>query len=211
LTSNARQHKIYKSGLKKPCEGVLFMAKNIRVVLISILCLVSITAFSFGAEGDDGRVVLSTIYFKNGSADLSPEYENYLKKVQAALKADPTIGLQIEAYDDNRGSAENNREILQKRAQAVQQWFLKNNVDPSRLMIKSFGDSRSAAENDTSKDHSLNRRIEIVKIFLKLPLAYLPAARYEFTPVVEGQEVSHNFVIQNKGAAPLEVQRVKTD
>jgi hypothetical protein len=211
LTSKARQHKIHKSGLEKSCEGVLFMVKNIRVALISILCLVSIAAFSFGAEGDDERVVLATIYFKNGSADLSPEYENELKKVQAALKADPTIGLQIEAYGDSRGSAENNREILKKGAQTVQQWFLKNNVDQSRLMIKSFGDSRSAAQNDTSKDRSLNRRIELVKIFLKLPVAYIPAARYEFTSIVEGQEVSHNFVIQNKGAAPLEVQRVKTD
>jgi hypothetical protein len=187
------------------------MAKNIKVALISILCLVGITAVSFGAKGDDVRVVLSTIYLKNGSADLNPAYESELKKVQAAPKADPTIGLQIEAYNDNRGSAENNREISQKRAQAVQKWFLKNNVDPSRLMIKSPGEFRSAAQNDTSKDHSLNRRVEIVKILLNVPSAYLPAARYEFPPVVEGQEVSHNFVIQNKGAAPLEVQRVKTD
>ena len=187
------------------------MVKNISVALISILCLVSITVFSFGADGDNERVVLSTIYFKNGSADLGPEYEKDLKKVQAALKADPTIGLQIEAHDDSRGSAENNREISQKRAQAVQLWFLKNHVDRSRLMIKRPGDSRPAAQNDTSKDRSLNRRVEIVKVFLKLPLAYLPAASHEFTSIVEGQEVSHNFVIQNKGTAPLEVQKVKTD
>jgi len=187
------------------------MAKNIRVALISILCLVGITAFSFGAQGDDARVVLATIYFKNGSADLNPEYENDLKKVQAALKADPTIGLQIEAYNANRGSAENNHEISQKRAQAVRQWFFKNNIDSSRLMIKRLDDPRSAAKKDSSEDDSLNRRIEIVKIFLKLPSAYLPAARYEFAAVVEGQEVSHNFVIQNKGTARLEVQKVKTD
>ena len=187
------------------------MAKIIRVALISILCLVGITTFSFGAKGEDERIILSTIYFKNGSADLNPEYEHDLKKIQAALKANPTIGLQIEAYNDNPGSAVNNREISQKRAQAVREWFLKNNVDPSRLMIKRFGGSSPAVKNDTSKDLSLNRRIEIVKISLKLPSAYLPTARYEFTPVVEGQEVTHNFVIQNKGTAPLEVQRVKTD
>jgi hypothetical protein len=198
-------------GKKKLGKGVLFMTKKIRVALISILCLVGITAFSFGAQSDDARVVLSTLYFKNGSADLNPEYENDLKKVQAALKADPTIGLQIEVYNDTRGSAENNREISQKRVQAVRQWFIKNSIDPSRLMIKHLDDSRAGSKNDTSKDHSLNRRIEIVKILLKLPSAFLPAARYEFTPVVEGQYVSHNFVLQNKGAATLEVQRVKTD
>jgi hypothetical protein len=187
------------------------MAKNIRVALISILCLIGITAISFGAKGDDERVVLSTIYFKNGSVDLNPAYESDLKKVQVALKADPTIGLQIEAYTDNRGSAENNTEISQKRAQAVQTWFLKNNVDPSRLMIKSPADSRPGAQEDTSKDPPQDRRVEIVKILLKLPSVYLPAARYEFPPVVEGQEVSHNFVIQNKGTVTLEVQKVKTD
>jgi hypothetical protein len=46
---------------------------------------------------------------------------------------------------------------------------------------------------------------------LKLPLAYLPSANFEFEPVVEGKEVIHDFVIQNKGAALLQVQSVKTD
>jgi hypothetical protein len=187
------------------------MAKNIKVVLISVLCLVGIAAFSFGAKGDDERVVISTVYFKIGSVDLNPESESDLRKVQEALKADPMIGLQIEAYNDNSGPAENNREISQKRAQAVRNWFLRNNVHPSRLMIKSPGDTRAAAQKDTSKDRSLKQRVEIVKVILKLPSAYLPAARYEFAPVVEGQEVSHDFVIQNKGAATLVIQRVRTD
>jgi hypothetical protein len=187
------------------------MAKNIRFVLISVLCLIGIATVSFGAEGDDARVVLSTIYFKNGSADLNPKYDRDLRKVLSVLSTNPTSGLQIEAYNDNHGAAENNREISQKRAQAVRQWFLKKNVDPGRLMIESPGDSGSAAQNDTSKDDPRNRQVEIVKVLLKLPWAYFPAARYEFPPVVEGQEVSHNFVVQNKGNVPLEVQKVKTD
>ena len=187
------------------------MVKKVSVALISILCLVGLTTFSVGAKGDNERVIFSTIYFESGSAELNPQFENDLKKVEAALKADPTIGLQIEAYGDKRGSAEGDREISQKRARAVQAWFLKQNVDPGRLVIKSIGDSRAAAQNDTPKDRSLNRRVEVVKIFLKLPAAYLPTVRYEFTPVLEGQEVTHNFVIQNKGDALLEVKKVKTD
>ncbi|MEJ2101244.1 MAG: hypothetical protein P8X68_14890 [Desulfobacterales bacterium] len=46
---------------------------------------------------------------------------------------------------------------------------------------------------------------------LKLPLAYLPSAHFEFEPVVEGKEVIHDFVIQNKGEALLQVRSVKTD
>jgi hypothetical protein len=187
------------------------MKRKLRVVLISILCLVGLTTFSLGAKSDNERVVLATIYFKDGSAVLAPDVEDDLKKVQAALQTDPTIGLQIEGYSDNQRSAESSREISQKRARAVQEWFRNHRVDPDRLMIKSFGDSRPAAKNDTPKGRSLNRRVEIVQVALKLPSAHLPATRYEFTPVVEGREVTHDFVIQNKGSALLQVQRVKTD
>jgi len=44
-----------------------------------------------------------------------------------------------------------------------------------------------------------------------MPSAYLPASRYEFPPVVEGQEVTHDFVVQNKGSGILKIHRVKTD
>jgi hypothetical protein len=187
------------------------MAQKISIALISILCLVGVTAFSVGSQNEDARVVLSTIYFKNGSADLNPKYDRDLRKVLSVLSTNPTSGLQMEAYNDNRGAAEKNREISQKRAQAVRQWFLKRGVNPGRLMIKSPGDSEAAVQNDTAKGDSGNQRVEIVKVLLKLPVAHFPAARYEFAPIVEGQQVSHNFVIQNKGTALLEVQRVKTD
>lgn len=46
---------------------------------------------------------------------------------------------------------------------------------------------------------------------VKSPSAYLPAASYEFAAVVDGQYVTHDFVIQNKGTELLQVQKVKTD
>ena len=39
---------------------------------------------------------------------------------------------------------------------------------------------------------------------------FFPETRYEFSPVLEDAKVVHDFVIQNKGNAPLQVQRVKT-
>ena len=40
--------------------------------------------------------------------------------------------------------------------------------------------------------------------------AFFPETRYEFSPVLEDTKVVHDFVIQNKGDATLQVQRVKT-
>ncbi|MDL2123950.1 MAG: DUF1573 domain-containing protein [Deltaproteobacteria bacterium] len=42
------------------------------------------------------------------------------------------------------------------------------------------------------------------------PSAYLPVDNYEFGPVVEGAEIDHQFIIQNKGTAPLNIEKVKT-
>lgn len=42
------------------------------------------------------------------------------------------------------------------------------------------------------------------------PVTVVPEWRYDFDPVVEGSAVMHDFVIQNKGSAPLNVLEVKT-
>ncbi len=40
------------------------------------------------------------------------------------------------------------------------------------------------------------------------PSAFLPVTKWEFNPVVEGEDVVHDFVIQNKGDAPLNISKI---
>ena len=42
------------------------------------------------------------------------------------------------------------------------------------------------------------------------PSAYLPVNNYEFDTVVEGTGIDHQFIIQNKGTADLNIEKVKT-
>lgn len=42
------------------------------------------------------------------------------------------------------------------------------------------------------------------------PKAYIPEPRYEFDPVLDGDEVVHDFAIYNKGDATLEILKVET-
>jgi hypothetical protein len=42
------------------------------------------------------------------------------------------------------------------------------------------------------------------------PSAYFPADQYEFDQVLEGNDVTHDLVVQNKGNALLEVEEVGT-
>ena len=42
------------------------------------------------------------------------------------------------------------------------------------------------------------------------PSALFPETSYEFSPVLDGTKVVHEFVIQNKGSGPLKVEKVRT-
>ena len=42
------------------------------------------------------------------------------------------------------------------------------------------------------------------------PAAVFPQTLYEFSPVLDGAKVVHEFVIQNKGTSTLNIERVKT-
>lgn len=43
------------------------------------------------------------------------------------------------------------------------------------------------------------------------PSALIRQPIYQFVPVVDGNEVVHDYIIQNKGTATLEIQKIKTD
>ena len=45
---------------------------------------------------------------------------------------------------------------------------------------------------------------------VRLPEAVLAKAKHEFATVVEGTVVTHDFVLRNKGAALLEIKKVRT-
>lgn len=42
------------------------------------------------------------------------------------------------------------------------------------------------------------------------PSAFLPETRYTFGSTPEGTALTHDFVIQNRGKAPLIIEKVKT-
>jgi hypothetical protein len=44
-----------------------------------------------------------------------------------------------------------------------------------------------------------------------LPVAVISETDYRFTPVLEGNDIVHDFVVQNTGDAPLSIINVRSD
>jgi hypothetical protein len=45
----------------------------------------------------------------------------------------------------------------------------------------------------------------------KLPVAVISETQYRFKSVLEGDDIAHDFVVQNTGDAPLSIENVRTD
>ena len=45
---------------------------------------------------------------------------------------------------------------------------------------------------------------------LPSPSVFVPESRHTFPTVIDGAEITHDFIIQNKGDAPLAIEKVKT-
>jgi hypothetical protein len=45
---------------------------------------------------------------------------------------------------------------------------------------------------------------------LNSPTVFVPESRFKFGPVLEGTEITHDFIVQNKGTTPLKIEKVRT-
>ena len=63
-------------------------------------------------------------------------------------------------HTDNKGGAAYNRELSQRRAQAVVKYLSDKGIAVDRLEAKGFGPDRPVAANDTPQGRAQNRRVE---------------------------------------------------
>jgi outer membrane protein OmpA-like peptidoglycan-associated protein len=111
-----------------------------------------------------GKVVLYGILFDFNQASIKPESTDTLAEVGKFLSAHPGKKLIVSGHTDSVGSFEFNRELSQKRSEAVVEYLVKNHQAPRERFIP-FGASFAApvASNATEDGRAKNRRVELVQ------------------------------------------------
>lgn len=112
-----------------------------------------------GCSGFKGGV-LEGITFAFDSARIDPQSYPVLDEVAAALKAKPSLVVEIGGHTDARGRAAYNQRLSQQRAQAVRDYLVSKGIAPSRLTVKGYGAAFPIATNETEQGRAKNRRIE---------------------------------------------------
>ena len=109
-------------------------------------------------------VTLGDLTFGTGKSEIKSSASGHLNKLAVFLNQYPDRNVVIEGHTDNVGSDSSNLQLSQKRADAVKNYLLGQNIAPERLESSGKGEAIPIADNDTDAGRQQNRRVEVIII-----------------------------------------------
>lgn len=102
-------------------------------------------------------VVLPTVLFKLGTAELLPEGRPALLQLAAELQQRPGLRILIAGHTDKIGEPQKNQVLSEQRAGAVKEFLVQAGVAPDRIRTTGYGDARPLHPSPDAR----NRRVEV--------------------------------------------------
>lgn len=139
-----------------------------RTVLIDVSRPASTRADDARAEKDvladikdrirTGR--LPNIQFESNSTAITSDSFPTLDAIARVLKSDDRLKIVIQAYSDDAGDADYNRDLSELRAKEVKAYLARQGVAPPSMRFRGYGEARPVADNSTEEGRAKNRRVE---------------------------------------------------
>lgn len=100
------------------------------------------------------------IAFESNSAALTKRGRSALDKIVPVLQRAPDLSVEVGGHTDPYGNPTYNQQLSQRRADAVRQYLMAQNV-PNRVSAVGYGSSRPLTQERTRAAQQKNRRIEL--------------------------------------------------
>lgn len=99
------------------------------------------------------------ILFANDSADIQPAFLAQISEMARFLKTYPTTSIELQGYASKVGGAEHNLDLSKRRATAVKDSLIDNDIAPDRVRIVGFGDTNLSDTGTDEISHAKNRKV----------------------------------------------------
>ena len=105
----------------------------------------------------------TTINFRVGSAVLTAEAQSMLDEFASKITSERGFMIEVRGFASSDGSERLNRQLSQRRADAVVRYLAENHDIPLRRIILPFGygEAMPVADNSTLDGRKQNRRVEL--------------------------------------------------
>ncbi len=106
-------------------------------------------------------VTLDNVYFDTDKAIVKSESYKQLDEIAGLLKEKKGMEVEIAGHTDNVGSDEHNKDLSQRRAQAVKDYLVKKGANAQHIKAVGYGADQPIDSNATPEGRAKNRRIEM--------------------------------------------------
>lgn len=111
-------------------------------------------------QAELANILAQKVYFDYDKDQLRDDAIGTLDQKAAVLLANPGITLAITGHTDERGTAEYNLALGQRRAANVKRYLVGKGINGDRLATQSLGDSQPAVQGTDEAAYQQNRRAE---------------------------------------------------
>ena len=151
-----------KDNLRQELEQLRADAKTRQDELYDALSQMEGKFASIRRDARGTIVSLADILFDFDKATLRRNVEFNLVKIAAILNQFGEMKILIEGHTDGIGTEEYNLDLSQRRAEAVYDFLVTQDVTPERMSWQGYGESRPVADNSTEEGRQQNRRVDLV-------------------------------------------------
>ena len=99
--------------------------------------------------------------FGVGQSTINPGAMHDIQRVATVLNQYPQSIIVVRGHTDSTGSEQNNQTLSEKRAEAIKNLLVAEQVNPERILTIGYGEMEPIASNDTEAGRQANRRVEI--------------------------------------------------
>jgi len=115
-----------------------------------------------GWTEDAETLKADSVHFAYDSSVVRESEKSKVSAVADYLKSNAAAALRVEGNCDERGTAEYNRSLGDRRALAVREELAGLGIDPTRVDTISYGKDRPVDTGHSEESHSRNRRDDFV-------------------------------------------------
>lgn len=103
-----------------------------------------------------------TLYFVEGTTDLTPESQPALAELRAEIARRPGVDIEVTGHTDTVGSAEDNDRLSQRRAEQILDLLATVGIDRSLMTAVGRGERELRQPTMDNVESALNRRVEVL-------------------------------------------------
>lgn len=108
-----------------------------------------------------GEVVHADVYFDFKSTRLRADAVRLLQEQAARLEHASTWAVLVQGYADRQGPPEYNRQLAQRRAEAVKQFLVELGVPEPSIKVVTIGQEGALCDDASTECRQLNRRVHL--------------------------------------------------